>query len=166
MPDPAAWAIVEYLGPVVWLAALLACALMILVLTPVLRNAAMAVPTHRSSHQNPTPQWGGLAITSATVGVTLLAIYGYVDFTAETLTGALLVVLAALLLLVLGGVDDLYHLEPKVKLLVQALAAALMLAALPAELRTIPFLPLWLEARFFPDSNAPRGIRKAREVHP
>ena len=57
MPDPAAWAIVEYLGTVVWLAALLACALMILVLTPVLRNAAMAALTHRSSHEKPTPQW-------------------------------------------------------------------------------------------------------------
>ena len=145
MPDPAAWAIVEYLGPVAWLAALLVCALMILVLTPVLRNAAMAVPTHRSSHHKPTPQWGGLAITCATLGITLLAIYGYGDFAADARAGALLVVLAALLLLVLGGVDDLYHLEPKVKLLVQALAAALMLYALPAELRTIPFLPLWLE---------------------
>jgi len=145
MPDPAAWAIVEYLGPVVWLAALLACALTILVLTPVLRNAAMAVPTHRSSHDKPTPQWGGLAITCATLGVTLLALYGYSDFTAEARTSTLLVVLAALLLLVLGGVDDVYHLEPKVKLLVQALAVALMLAALPGELRTVPFLPLWLE---------------------
>ncbi len=145
MPDPAAWAIVEYLGPVVWLAALLSCALMILVLTPVLRNAAMAVPTHRSSHQKPTPQWGGLAITCATLGVTLLAIYGYADFPAEARTGTLFAVLAALLLLLLGAVDDFYHLEPKVKLLVQALAAALMLAALPGELRTIPMLPLWLE---------------------
>ncbi|MTD95844.1 glycosyl transferase [Hyphomicrobium sp. xq] len=145
MPDPAAWAIVEYLGPVVWLAALLSCALMILVLTPVLRNAAMAVPTHRSSHVKPTPQWGGLAITCATLGVTLLAIYGYADFPAEARTGTLLAVLAALLLLLLGAVDDFYHLEPKVKLLVQALAAALMLAALPGELRTIPMLPLWLE---------------------
>jgi len=27
------------------------------------------------------------------------------------------------------------------------------------------FLPLWLEARFFPDSKAPRGIGKTREVH-
>jgi UDP-N-acetylmuramyl pentapeptide phosphotransferase/UDP-N-acetylglucosamine-1-phosphate transferase len=145
MPDPAAWAIVEYLGPVVWLAALLACALMILVLTPVLRNAAMAALTHRSSHEKPTPQWGGLAITSATLGVTLLALFVFGDFTADALSGTLLVCLAAFVLLLLGAVDDLFHLEPKVKLVVQAVAAGLMLAALPDDLRALPFLPLWLE---------------------
>jgi UDP-N-acetylmuramyl pentapeptide phosphotransferase/UDP-N-acetylglucosamine-1-phosphate transferase len=142
MPDPAAWAIVEYLGPVVWLAALLACSLLILVLTPVLRNAAMAALTHRSSHAKPTPQWGGLAITSATLGVTLLALYG---FGADARSGTLIVCLAALMLLVLGAVDDLFHVEPKVKLIAQAVAVGLMLAALPDDLRALPFLPLWLE---------------------
>jgi UDP-N-acetylmuramyl pentapeptide phosphotransferase/UDP-N-acetylglucosamine-1-phosphate transferase len=145
MPDPAAWAIVGYLGPGVWLAALLACALLILVLTPLLRNAAMAALTHRSSHVKPTPQWGGLAITSAVVGVTLLALYGSGDFTTEARTSTLFVLLAVLLLLALGAVDDLFHLGPVAKFVPQVIAAGIMLAALPDELRTVPMLPLWLE---------------------
>ena len=53
--------------------------------------------------------------------------------------------LAALLLVLLGAADDHYHLGPVSKLAVQAAAVALMLTALPQELRALPFLPAWLE---------------------
>ena len=70
MPDTsAAWTIVGSLAPVAWLNALVLCGLLILALTPIFRNFAVAIPTHRSSHRSPTPQWGGLAISAATLGV-------------------------------------------------------------------------------------------------
>src|SRR5215210_3615334 len=75
MPDnPAAWSIVGSLAPVVWLNALVLCGLLILALTPIFRNFAVAIPTHRSSHRSPTPQWGGLAISAAALGVSAGAI--------------------------------------------------------------------------------------------
>jgi UDP-N-acetylmuramyl pentapeptide phosphotransferase/UDP-N-acetylglucosamine-1-phosphate transferase len=146
MSDPAgAWSLVGNLGPVVWLNALVACALLILVLTPVFKNFAIAVPTHRSSHRAPTPQWGGLAIGAATLGVTGAAIWLSGLFGAEVRNGISLVLLAALLMLALGAVDDHYHLGAVAKLAVQAGAIALMLAALPEGMRALPYFPAWLE---------------------
>jgi UDP-N-acetylmuramyl pentapeptide phosphotransferase/UDP-N-acetylglucosamine-1-phosphate transferase len=81
----------------------------------------------------------------ATLGVTLLALYGSDAFTAEARGSTLLVLIAALLLLALGAADDFFHLGPIAKLVPQVLAAGVMLAALPDELRTMPMLPLWLE---------------------
>jgi UDP-N-acetylmuramyl pentapeptide phosphotransferase/UDP-N-acetylglucosamine-1-phosphate transferase len=146
MPDTAdAWTIVGNLGTVVWLNALVACALLILVLMPVFRNFAIAVPTQRSSHSVPTPQWGGLAISAATLSVAAGAILLSGSFGAEVRDGAILVLLAALLLVLLGAADDHYHLGAASKLAVQAAAVALMLAAVPDDLRALPFLPVWLE---------------------
>jgi UDP-N-acetylmuramyl pentapeptide phosphotransferase/UDP-N-acetylglucosamine-1-phosphate transferase len=146
MPDIAgAWSMVGNLGPVVWLNALIVCALLIIVLTPVFRGFAVSVPTQRSSHSVPTPQWGGLAVSAATLGVSGLAILlsGLLEGGARH--SLLLVLLAALLLVLLGAADDHYHLGPVSKLAVQAAAVALMLTALPQELRPLPFLPAWLE---------------------
>jgi UDP-N-acetylmuramyl pentapeptide phosphotransferase/UDP-N-acetylglucosamine-1-phosphate transferase len=146
MSDPAdAWSMVKNLGPVVWLNALVACALLILVLAPVFRNFAIAVPTHRSSHRAPTPQWGGLAISAATLGVTAGAIWLSGLFGTGVRDSISLVLLAALLMVALGAVDDHYHLGAAAKLAVQAVAIALVLAALPEGLRALPYLPSWLE---------------------
>jgi UDP-N-acetylmuramyl pentapeptide phosphotransferase/UDP-N-acetylglucosamine-1-phosphate transferase len=146
MPDSAdAWSIVGYLGPVVWLGALVVCASAILALSPLLANAALAMPTHRSSHATPTPQWGGLAITGATLAVSLAALVASGAFAADARHATLLVLAAALLLMLLGAADDVLHLGPVAKLAVQAVAVGLMLAALPDELRVLPPLPMWVE---------------------
>jgi UDP-N-acetylmuramyl pentapeptide phosphotransferase/UDP-N-acetylglucosamine-1-phosphate transferase len=146
MSDPAgAWSIVGNLGPVVWLNALIACALLILVLTPIFRNFAIAVPTHRSSHRAPTPQWGGLAISAATLGVTAGAIWLSGLFGAEARHGVSLLLLVALLMVALGAADDHYHLGAAAKLAAQAVAIALMLSALPEGMRALPYFPAWLE---------------------
>ena len=146
MPDIAgAWSIVGSLGPVVWLNALIGCALLILVLMPVFRNFAVAVPTQRSSHSVPTPQWGGLAISAATLGVTAGAMLLSGSFGAQARDGTMLVLLAALLLVLLGAADDHYHLGPASKLAVQAAAVALMLTAIPDDLGALPSFPVWLE---------------------
>jgi len=144
MPDTAgAMPTIASLAPLIWLGALIACFALILLLRPVFRNVALAVPTHRSSHTRPTPQWGGLAIVAATMLASIVAV------AALPPTGEgerIYLLLPAVLLLVgLGAVDDLHSLGAGVKLAVQAAAVALMLAALPEGWRALPALPLWLE---------------------
>src|SRR5215472_11338795 len=46
-------------------------AILIVLLSPLLRRYAMARPNARSSHREPTPQGGGLAVITATIVVTL-----------------------------------------------------------------------------------------------
>jgi UDP-N-acetylmuramyl pentapeptide phosphotransferase/UDP-N-acetylglucosamine-1-phosphate transferase len=142
MPDTAgAWSIVGSFVPFVWLGSLGACALLIRVLMPFFRGAALAVPTQRSSHTAPTPQWGGFAISAATLGMTALAaVYADVDS-----YGLLWVLAAAGLLVLLGAIDDLRSLGAGVKLAAQTAAVLLMLAALPEGLRVLPFLPSSIE---------------------
>lgn len=144
MPDTAgAWSIIGTLAPLVWVGAFAACTLLILGLTPLLRNAALAVPTDRSSHKTPTPQWGGLAISVATLGVTAAAVI--LGLSGGTGSSISLVTLAALLLVLLGVIDDVYVLGAGVKLAVQAAAVAMMLASVPDGMRVLPFLPAIVE---------------------
>lgn len=143
MPDTAgAWSIVGGLAPVVWIASLLVCSLLIQGLFPIFRSVALAVPTHRSSHVTPTPQWGGLAISAATLGVASLVLV-YLGGETTGIAGAFL---AAMGLIALGGLDDLRNLGAGVKFAAQAVAVVIMLMALPADLRALPFLPHWAES--------------------
>lgn len=138
------WSIIGNLGLIVWLIALATCAALILALFPLLRHAALATPTHRSSHKTPTPQWGGLAISASVLAATALGI-AWLGADAATALRITPVLLAATLLVVLGGIDDVHVLGPGVKLAVQAGAVAVMLASLPGGLQVFPFLPVWLE---------------------
>jgi UDP-N-acetylmuramyl pentapeptide phosphotransferase/UDP-N-acetylglucosamine-1-phosphate transferase len=146
MPDMAdAWTTVGNLAPAVWLASLVICGVLILVLSPLLGNVAIAVPTQRSSHARPTPQWGGLAICAATIGMTGVVVLGSGIFDAATQNQTVMVLLAAALLVVLGVADDTLHLGPLVKIAVQAVAVGIVLFALPDAMRVLPALPLSLE---------------------
>ena len=146
MPDsPGAWSIIGKLGPVIWLDALIVSALLILVFFPLFRNSVLAQPTHRSSHTVPTPQWGGLAIVLAALGAIAVAAWLSPVFDVTQRSGVLLLLLATLLLVLLGAADDLHNLDAAAKLGVQAAAVALMLMAVPDDLRALPMLPFWLE---------------------
>ena len=146
MPDsPGAWSIIGNFSAVIWLGAFIISALLILVFFPLFRNFALAAPNHRSSHTVPTPQWGGLAIVLATLGAIGAAVWASPISGATQHSAVLLLVLATLLLMLLGAADDLYNLGPRVKLGVQGAAVALMLMAVPDDLRALPMLPFWLE---------------------
>ena len=125
---------------VVPVAALL-CAALILLLRPLLRRYALARPNARSSHREPTPQGGGIAVIGAALAlVALVLASGFAPqarFTATILAGA------ALALAVLGACDDLRPLPPPLRLLVQFGAVAAVLLAVPA--RILPDWPVWLE---------------------
>jgi UDP-N-acetylmuramyl pentapeptide phosphotransferase/UDP-N-acetylglucosamine-1-phosphate transferase len=143
--DADAWHTVGSLGPAIWIAGLTASAVLIVLLRPLFGRFALAVPTARSSHRALTPQWGGLAVVAATVGVTALAVLASPQFGAETIERTGLVLLAALLLAVVGAVDDMHDLGAASKLMAQAVAVLLVIAALPADMRVLPGLPEWFE---------------------
>jgi UDP-N-acetylmuramyl pentapeptide phosphotransferase/UDP-N-acetylglucosamine-1-phosphate transferase len=135
------WAIIA--GIPILAAAL--CAGTLLLLLPWLRSYALARPIDRSLHREPTPQGGGLGVLLATFATTWLAVgvTGGSPPAAITLLSTLTA--AAALLTLVGLIDDMRGLSPLPRLFVQCLAVGLILATLPADLRLVPALPLWVE---------------------
>jgi UDP-N-acetylmuramyl pentapeptide phosphotransferase/UDP-N-acetylglucosamine-1-phosphate transferase len=112
-------------------------------LHPLLVRYALARPDARSSHRQPTPQGGGIAVVAAlmvTVAASVLLLHPFADRAQIALVFA-----SAILLGVLGAIDDIKPLGVIPRLVLQALAVAVMLAALPAALRILPFIPWWFE---------------------
>jgi UDP-GlcNAc:undecaprenyl-phosphate GlcNAc-1-phosphate transferase len=105
-------------------------------LTPLVRSAAFRVgavdfPGQRRPHKQPTARGGGLAVVVGVHAACLLALvfdYGAPPI-GQDLNWWKHFVLASLLLLVVGIVDDLHGLRPWFKLIGQALAAMLMCAS-------------------------------------
>jgi UDP-N-acetylmuramyl pentapeptide phosphotransferase/UDP-N-acetylglucosamine-1-phosphate transferase len=119
-------------------------AALIVVLRPLLTRYALARPNARSSHREPTPQGGGIAVIAA---MTVVIAGGLMVFPAlfddpRQLAGALAAMLG---LAIVGVTDDLHPLEALPRLVLQAAAVAVVLAMLPADLRIVPALPWWLE---------------------
>jgi UDP-N-acetylmuramyl pentapeptide phosphotransferase/UDP-N-acetylglucosamine-1-phosphate transferase len=115
-----------------------------LLLLPFLRRHALAQPNARSSHRTPTPQGGGIALIAATIAVTAGAgVLGEMDSAAvkEIFT----VLAAGAFIAVVGGIDDLRPMPVAPRLVLQALAIAVAIAAVPTDLRVVPLLPWWVE---------------------
>lgn len=119
-------------------------ALLILLLRPLLRRYALARPNARSSHREPTPQGAGIAVVGATIaavaGAALLAPSLLQNPLQITLIFACTIGLAAV-----GVTDDIRPLEALPRLLLQAVAVAIVIATLPSGLRIVSQLPWWLE---------------------
>ena len=129
-------------------AAAVVSAALIVVLHPLLVRYALARPNARSSHREPTPQGGGMAVIAAIV----LAIAGLALTAPATLDGPvrLAIVLAATVALaIVGAVDDVRPVEEIPRLMLQAAAVAVVVIALPADLRAVPELPWWVERAVF-----------------
>jgi len=127
----------------VFLAALISAALIIM-LRPWLRRYALARPNVRSSHREPTPQGGGIAVVAATI-TTAYFIVGFWPpggAMAAPLHG---IFAGALLMACLGAADDIRPLAVAPRLLLQALIVAGVIYLLPEQLRILPPLPLWIE---------------------
>ena len=119
-----------------------ASAALILILRPVLGRYAVAQPNARSSHTEPTPQGGGIAVVAATI---LAVLAGSVMPGAAATSGLWPLVAAVLLLALTGACDDVFHLSVVPRFLAQFIAVGLVVAALPAEARVVPLLPWWVE---------------------
>jgi UDP-N-acetylmuramyl pentapeptide phosphotransferase/UDP-N-acetylglucosamine-1-phosphate transferase len=125
-------------------AAALSTALIIL-LRPLLRRHALAQPNARSSHREPTPQGGGIAVIAATILVTV-GCAGVLGEASSAATVEVFAVLAATAFIALvGGIDDLRPMPVAPRLMLQMLAVAVAIAAMPTDLRIVLLMPWWAE---------------------
>ena len=127
------------------IAAAVLSAILIVLLLPLLRRHALAQPNARSSHREPTPQGGGIAVVAATIVVSVgcAGVLGEVSSAAaiEVFT----VLAASALIAVVGGIDDLRPMPVAPRLLLQMLAIGIAIAAMPTDLRIAPLMPWWAE---------------------
>ncbi|MBB5324233.1 UDP-GlcNAc:undecaprenyl-phosphate GlcNAc-1-phosphate transferase [Anoxybacillus tepidamans] len=112
--------------------------LTVIVVTPLVIKFAIKIgaidkPNERKVHTRIMPRLGGLAIF---IGVIVGYFVGGVYH--EQVTG---ITVGAILIVLIGMLDDLYELSPKVKFLGQLVVAGLVVASgLKVELLTIPFI--------------------------
>ena len=118
------------------------CVGLIVFLYPVLQRYALAKPNARSSHRQPTPQGGGIAVIAATIVATVLGIF----ILGASFTASLrMAFVSAVVMACVGAADDVRTLDVAPRLALQALAVLATIYALPDDLRVISFLPWWLE---------------------
>ncbi len=113
---------------------------LIWLLHPLLVRYALARPNARSSHVVPTPQGGGIGVIAATLIAALIGVALLRGIDARIIT----VFAAAVLLAVIGAVDDIITMRALPRLFVQFIAVGAVVSLLPAELRLTPF-PMILE---------------------
>jgi len=127
----------------VFAASTLVSVVLIWLLQPLLKRHALAHPNARSSHKILTPQGGGIAVIAATVGVVaacvLLGIPGLGGHSVW------LVLAATVFIAFVGTIDDVRPIAVMPRLILQVVGVAIVLAAMPSDLRVVPLLPDWLE---------------------
>jgi UDP-N-acetylmuramyl pentapeptide phosphotransferase/UDP-N-acetylglucosamine-1-phosphate transferase len=117
----------------------------ILWLRPLLTRVALARPNARSSHGEPTPQGGGIAVVGATLAVMVIGFAALGPHGGATAAHMAAVVAATLLLALSGAADDIRGLAPTPRLALHIVAVAVVVYALPHDARLVPMLPWWLE---------------------
>jgi UDP-N-acetylmuramyl pentapeptide phosphotransferase/UDP-N-acetylglucosamine-1-phosphate transferase len=115
----------------VLIASFAAASVLCALLVPVFRHVFLVIPGARSSHAKATPQGGGLVVIPVALIVAGAAWFGYAGARPDAFAWSLIA--AVLLLTLLGGWDDLGSLNFGFRLLVQAGAAGLALAAAPLD---------------------------------
>jgi UDP-N-acetylmuramyl pentapeptide phosphotransferase/UDP-N-acetylglucosamine-1-phosphate transferase len=130
---------------IVLLVACAASAGLIVVLRPLLVRYALARPNARSSHTKPTPQGGGIAVLAATLAATWLGVLLASSVMPFGLNRLVALSIAALLLALIGAIDDIRTLGPGPRFLMHFLAVGLVIAMLPDDFRVIDGLPRTIE---------------------
>jgi UDP-N-acetylmuramyl pentapeptide phosphotransferase/UDP-N-acetylglucosamine-1-phosphate transferase len=120
-------------------------ALLLVLLRPLLRRHALAQPNARSSHREPTPQGGGIAVIAATIVATAGTIGVLGDAGSAAAREVFIVLSGSGFLAVIGFFDDLRPMSVAPRLIFQAFAVAVAIAAMPSDLRIVPAMPWWLE---------------------
>ncbi|AVT82889.1 glycosyl transferase [Rhodopseudomonas palustris] len=121
------------------LAAAAGCAALTLALMPLLARYALARPNARSSHKIPTPQGAGIAVITTTLVVTAITLG------AHTLPEFLPLFAAAIVIAIVGAVDDIRPIPVLPRFTLQALCVGAVVLTLPSDQQIIPALPLWFE---------------------
>lgn len=138
------WIVAVY-GPLLFAVALGSCAGLLVLLRSVLTRYAIARVNARSSHTTPTPQGAGIGVAAGTLAAVLLALMVVPGFGQQALTELIAVGCGALLLAVLGGIDDVRGVPVAVRLPLQVIAVGMVILALPGEARLFPALPYGIE---------------------
>jgi UDP-N-acetylmuramyl pentapeptide phosphotransferase/UDP-N-acetylglucosamine-1-phosphate transferase len=118
---------------------------LIWILQPWLARYATVPPNPRSSHYQPTPQGAGGAVVLATLVVTWGIVVMYPTFLQNQVVQLLTVTAAAILLAVVGAVDDMHPQPVAARIATQCIAIGIVIVALPNELRILPQVPFWIE---------------------
>jgi UDP-N-acetylmuramyl pentapeptide phosphotransferase/UDP-N-acetylglucosamine-1-phosphate transferase len=105
----------------------------------------MARPNARSSHRTPTPQGGGIAVVAAFLVVASLALPLTGSASAAMAPAIAAVFVAAVMIALLGAIDDIRPIAVVPRLAIQVLAVAAVIAVLPGDFQMTPFLPWWVE---------------------
>jgi len=117
---------------------------LLLWLRSLLARYALAKPNARSSHKEPTPQGGGIAVIAAAALVVAASEFLYLPRTDESLP-LVVVFVSAFGLAVVGAVDDVRPLQAIPRLVLQTAAVVAVITALPRDIQIMPTLPLWLD---------------------
>jgi UDP-N-acetylmuramyl pentapeptide phosphotransferase/UDP-N-acetylglucosamine-1-phosphate transferase len=131
-------------GALAFVVAVLISVAIIVALLPWLRRVALAKPNARSSHSEPTPQGGGIAVVAATVIAAWSALL-FLDGKADGAGSLLPVFTAVIVIAAVGAADDMRSLGVVPRFVLQAVAVALVIYSSPGELRIVPVLPWWIE---------------------
>jgi UDP-N-acetylmuramyl pentapeptide phosphotransferase/UDP-N-acetylglucosamine-1-phosphate transferase len=124
---------------VVLIAAFAVAAVLCALLLPLFRRAFLVIPAARSSHSKATPQGGGLVVVPVALAVAFVVSFAIPGARPDAFAWSLTAALLALMLL--GGWDDLTPLNPLFRLVVQAAAVGLALAASPVVLTGLIAIP-------------------------
>ena len=137
------WRIVSELGALAAVSAIISAGI-IVALRPVLTRYALARPNARSSHSNPTPQGGGIAVIAATIISVASGVIIVPNLAAEPIH--LAVILAVVIgIAVVGATDDVRPMEALPRLVLQSMAVLIVIGTLPTDMRILPVLPWWIE---------------------
>lgn len=132
------------IAPATLVGSTLVSALLIFALRPLLARYAVARPNARSSHKLPTAQGGGFAVVATVIAVSYAAFYLFPSGAAASLRFPVVCVAVV----VIAGVGVIADTQPgnfASRLLLQALAVAAVVFALPTQIHILPFLPLTVE---------------------
>jgi UDP-N-acetylmuramyl pentapeptide phosphotransferase/UDP-N-acetylglucosamine-1-phosphate transferase len=140
MSVPATWLAIS--GIVIFVVAAAACFALLLLLRPVFKRYALAHPNARSSHKVPTPQGAGIGVIAATIGTVAVASFLLDGAGGQSLW---LVLAAAAFIAIVGVIDDASPIPVLPRLVLQAIAVAVAIAALPTGLHVVSALPYWVE---------------------
>jgi UDP-N-acetylmuramyl pentapeptide phosphotransferase/UDP-N-acetylglucosamine-1-phosphate transferase len=125
-------------------AATVLSALLIVGFGPWLARYAVAKPNARSSHKEPTPQGGGIAVVCATILVSGGAVF-FSSIASADISSLGVVLAAVLLIAAVGVVADKHPIAATPRLILQSFAIVAVLATLPPDLHLLPILPWWSE---------------------
>ena len=137
----ALWAVFGAVLAIAWITS----AALIVVLRPLLVRYALARPNARSSHTEPTPQGGGIAVIAATLIAAWLGTVLAMQLTPLGLQWLTALTGGVILLALVGAIDDIRPLGTLPRLLMHFLAVGLVIATLPADFSLVPQIPVAAE---------------------